>query len=115
MSAIATQAARLWAASKRAGFLSTCYYVAPGGDVRKTVYVRYEEPDREALGGQITKDYRIEYQVVDLPDLAEGDVLSIEKPDGCAVDFRVREEPYVDVENGDDGLHKFALLTKVRP
>ena len=105
---------RFWNAFERAGMLVSCFYIAPGGGVRTEVKVRWKEPDREALGGQMTRDYAIEYRVADLPDLAEGDVLSIEdRAVGCPSDFRVRETPFVDIENGDDGAYRYALLTRI--
>lgn len=94
--------------------LVSCFYIASGGGVRTEVKVRWKEPDNESLSGQRSRDYAIEYRVADMPDLAEGEVLAIEdRAAGCPSDFKVREEPYVDIENGDDGAYRYALLTKI--
>lgn len=103
-----------WSAFEDAGMLTKCYFLAPGSGARKSCLVRWKEPDRETLTGQQSKDFEIEYRHADMPNLAEGDPLSIEEIVGCTSDFRVRSHPYVDAENGDDGTYRCALLTRER-
>lgn len=103
-----------WKAFEKAGMLATCYFIAPGGSVRKSCKVRWTEADVETLGGQQTKDFEIEYRHADMPNLAEGDVLSIDEPIGCNSDYHVREAPYVHAQDGDDGIYKRAKLTRVK-
>lgn len=107
---------RFWKAFERAGMLVKCWYIAPGGGVRTQVLVRWKEPDEVgALTGARSKDFAIEYRHADMPDLAEGDELSIEEvAAGCTSDFVVREAPLVDIENGDDGTYRYAFLTRVK-
>lgn len=106
----------LWQACTDAGMFVECTFARRGCTELKTVMVAWREPDNELMNGSRSKDFEIEYRVADMPDLAEGDLLSIEEPNGaCVADYRVREDPYVNVESGDDGTYKCALLTRETP
>jgi hypothetical protein len=106
-----------WPSFKVVGFLKLATVKQSGAPV-KDVDVGYVEPDREGFVGRArSKDYEIEYQVADLPRLAEGDAVTIWADDTKAsgVKFRVRESPFVPEigAEGNDGYFKRALLTKI--
>jgi hypothetical protein len=98
-----------WPAFKDAGLLVPA--VINGGS--PVVYVGYEEPDVLLLDGSQSKQYMIEYQLDDVPDLAEGDavVLTLRGQD---VAFVVREPARVpdNPAQGSDGFWRRALLTR---
>jgi hypothetical protein len=104
---------RFWSAFDRANMLVDCTFFQKGGNVPKTVKVRWSEPDRiDEFRGTQSKQYEIEYRVADMPDLQEGDPLSIAESDTCSTDYRVRVAPYVDENGGADGVYKRAILTR---
>lgn len=103
-----------WQAFEDAGMLVDCTFAQPGCSELTTVKVAWREPDNNLMNGSRSKDFEIEYRVCDMPDLKEGDVLSIEEPNAIGnADYRVREDPYVSVDSGDDGTYKCALLTRI--
>ncbi|WP_322105855.1 hypothetical protein [Paraburkholderia sp. J41] len=79
-----------WTAFDALGMLRTAYVEGmPEG-----VKVGFSTPDQLEIDGQFTvAEYQIEYQAVDLPDLARGSMLTID-----AVQYRVRRPPR---RNGD--------------
>lgn len=104
-----------WQAFEDAGMLVECTFAPRGCTELKTVMVAWREPDNELMNGSRSKDFEIEYRVADMPDLTEGDLLSIEEPNALGkADYRVRADPTVNVESGDDGTYKCALLTRER-
>lgn len=103
----------LWAAADAAGMHVGCTFLQPGSGVPKTVTVNWAEPDVvNQIRGTQSKRYEIEYRHADMPDLKEGDPLSIHEPDGVTTDYRVREAPYVDEQHGADGTYRCAVLTR---
>lgn len=75
-----------------------------------TFYVDFQLPDRERLDGRgVSRDYEIEYQYADRPNLALGDLMTI-----GGVSYRVRQPPYIrDEGNASSGYFRRAILTKV--
>ncbi len=104
-----------WEAATAAGMHVACTFLLPGSGVPQTVYVYWEEPDQEVLAHGRSKQYEIHYRTKDMPDLKEGDVLSIAERVGCTTDYRVREDPYVSYDRGSDGTYRCALLTREEP
>lgn len=90
-----------------------------GAEGELDAYVGYVEPDRERFGGGArSKEYEIEYQASELPDLAEGDIVTIWSDDTKTqgTEYKVREAPFVHGDEhggGEDGTFKRALLTKI--
>ena len=104
----------LWDAATAAGMHRLVRVARPGGSgVVQEVWVNWSEPDDiDPLRGTQSKRYEMEYMREDLPDLTKGDVVSVDEPDG-AVDFYVRQQPFVDERHGLDGTFKVAVLTRV--
>lgn len=104
----------LWDAATAAGMHVRAQVARPGGSgAVQSVWVNWSEPDDiDVLRGTQSKRYEMEYRREDLPDLQEGDVVSVDEPDG-AVDYYVRQQPYVDERHGADGTYKVALLSRV--
>ena len=96
-----------WPEFKAAGFLDIA--TVTSGGVTKDVDVDFAMPDRERFGSSArSRDYEIEYQFSDLPDLAEGDPVVIK-----GISYYVRQSPYVpDQGNAASGYFRRALLSK---
>lgn len=76
----------------------------------ETPYVMFDSPDLPRLDGSgRSRDYTIEYQYADLPNLAQGHTLTI-----GGTNYRVREAPYIKADEGEDGFFRWATLTEVR-
>lgn len=106
----------LWAAAIAAGMLRECTIKSRGG--AKTGWVDYNEPDTARFEGAArSKDYTIEYQVKDFPNIAEGDpvVFLDDEHEPVAGKFTVRAPSFVSDRplDGLDGRYRFALLTKL--
>lgn len=97
-----------WPEFKAAGMLTTATVTSDGDTF--DVDVGFSMPDQERLGGRgLSRDYEIEYQHEDAPDLDEGDGVVIN-----GVSYRVRQPPYIPHPgNAADGFFRCALLTKV--
>lgn len=100
--------AGLWPAFKQAGMLSVAMITS--GGTTFVIDVGFSMPDMDRLGrGVLSRDYEIEYQHADAPELAEDDAVVID-----GVTYRVREAPYIPHPgNAADGIFRCALLTKV--
>jgi hypothetical protein len=103
--------AKFWPAMKKAGMLTRGRFALPGCPVETVAYVDYIEPDFEVVDGALSKQYRIEYQVEDLPTLAEGVRCVLELTEGEVL-FRVRESPIVP-DGQPTGFFRTVLLTRV--
>lgn len=101
-----------WPIEKAAGMLTRGRFALPNCPVETIAYVDYVQPDVEFLDGTRSKQHLIEYQMDDLPTLAEGVdcVLELRGGDKC---FRVREGPRVH-DGQPTGFFRTALLTEVR-
>jgi hypothetical protein len=75
--------------------------------VETTADVRLNLPDLLLGTGALSRDYEIEFQAADLPDLDEGHQVVI-----GGDTYRVRESPYIP-ENQPSGFFMRAKLTKV--
>lgn len=99
-----------WPTFKRAGMLTTVQVLLPGCTDLKNVDVDWSEPDLDLTTGMRSRDYIIEYQLADMPTLAEGSQIV---KDGVL--YRVRESPFVpaDPVEGNTGFFRRALLTRL--
>lgn len=109
-----------WPAFRDVGLLKLATATSPDSPpVETDAYLGYVEPDRDRLiGPGRSKDYEIEFQAVDLPDLGEGWSVTIWTDDTktSGTSFVLREDPFVHSDlngGGDDGTFKHAILTRV--
>jgi hypothetical protein len=89
--------------------------VKQSGRAAVDVNVSWREPDDTNVSGQQSREYVIEYQVADLPNLAEADPVT--KLDAAGEPVRtqryiVRRVPFND-DPSADGYFRRALLTKL--
>jgi len=99
-----------WPAFAAAGFLVEAVVWRVGQDAAlPAVNVELAMPDEKLVTGTQSTQYVMQYQAADLPDLAEGDAVTI-----GAQAFKVREPPFTD---GADptGYFRKAMLTLVDP
>lgn len=109
----ATGPAMIWNALKMQGMLDCARVVYAGDATERTAWVAYRRPDVDRGNGAQSTDFQIEYQVADLPELAQGDQVVIKDPIFGETLFRVRSAPYVDEMGVGDGHFRKAPLTRV--
>jgi hypothetical protein len=96
-----------WPAFEQAGMLVDATVAMTGCPQELPVKVLLTRPDVQLVDGALSTDWMIEYQVGDLPTLAEGDELVISD-----TLYRVRQAPTVD-DGANSGYFRRALLTRV--
>lgn len=102
-----------WPAFEAAGMLLECRYAPRGGGrVPRTIKVGLVQPDVEIISDVQSREYQMEYQSTDFPDLREGDQLAIKLEDGTWGQFQVREPPYIP-DSAPDGFFRHAKLTRI--
>lgn len=98
-----------WPALKEAGMLVSAI-VRPKDCTLPavTVDVDFSSPDAtDMAGNSVSRQYVIEYQFGDMPQIAEGDEIEI-----AGAIYRVREAPFV-AEAAPTGFFRRALLTRI--
>lgn len=108
MSAFEDGRAAMWPAFKDAGFLVAASTQLPGCTEPTEFDVALRKPDVNPITGVQSRDYEMEYQHADAPTLAEGAEVIVD-----GVMYRVRSEPTIETERGDDGYFRCAYLTRV--
>ena len=78
----------------------------------RTLYIGFVQPDVEVISDMQSREYEMEYQAADFPELREGDQLGIKLQDGSWGRFKVREPPFIP-ETAPDGYFRHARLTKL--
>lgn len=98
-----------WPEFKDAGMLSSARVFSAGSSFE--IDVGFSQPDVDRFGGgAVSRDYEVEFQWSDAPDLAEGDRLVIDN-----IQYVVRQAPRITQPgNAADGFFRTVILTKVR-
>lgn len=100
---------QMMAAFTAAGLSKSASTVLPGCTVATDFAVLFRRPDLTLGSNAQSRDYEIEYQYADASTLTEGAEIIVD-----GVLYRVRAEPHIDPQRGDDGFWRCAYLTEVR-